>query len=328
MSSALPNLTSAEVAIALLFGGTHVSGYVIHWGILPPGSGSGRRAMLHQRGIRELEAAKALFSRARTESGCRQAHALESPRAPWWRYAPVARAFSLQRLCDGGQRGEDAARAALHHAVRALNLLEDLDEALDAHRVIHEIGAFISWHYKCRITLNDGRWAWQCPVILSHIRMGLSAGFTAQRICSICEGDISECPHLPNQQYRVAVTDADNCPCGNDGCEDHQAGETIEAYPSALIRRADLHETSLVARPRDPLARISKIEFSDEQLRAMLRVSEIPANVDSLECLHCRQACTGLWDERAFPWARRNVDSYPASSGAELSPSWPSVSAR
>jgi hypothetical protein len=53
---------------------------------------------------------------------------------------------------------------------------------------------------------------------------------------------------------------------------------------------------SVVSRPRDPLARISKVSFSQNRMRSMIGGREIPGEIHEMECYHCRQSCTGLWD--------------------------------
>jgi hypothetical protein len=156
---------------------------------------------------------------------------------------------------------------------------------------------FVSRHVGCKIELQDGLWRWQCPVVISHLRLGQSVGFTAPRICSICRENVmsEQCPHMPNQTYSVTVEDPQHCPCGSTDCSIHQAGTTIEVYPTSLVEEVDnLSEISWVARPRDPLARIRSISYTPEQMGLLMR-ADIPNHMSTIECLHCRQACTGLW---------------------------------
>ena len=193
---------------------------------------------------------------------------------------------------------ESLGRDALTSAVRAFNLLEDLPEADDAHRLIHEIGMFVSCHFACKINLRDGLWRWDCPVTIAHLRLGQSVSFTAPRICSICRQNImsGQCPHLPNQVYEVQVVDASRCPCGTDDCHSHMAGDILNVYPTSLAQEADsLDEISWVPRPRDPLARIEAVSYTPEHMAMMMR-TKMPSSVRAIECLYCRQACTGLWD--------------------------------
>jgi len=291
-------MTSADIAIYLLLFTGRVGGVALHWGVLPPPAGQARSAALQAAGQRELKMARALYSRALDEVGCSEKHYLQGPRAPWWIYGPPASRFPSCSLRRRRREGEGPAREALGRAVNALNLLEDLREADEAHALIHEVGAFVSWHFGCKIGLSDGEWQWRCPVILSHLRFGNSVGFTAIRYCSICDEDISECDHLPDRLYRVTVTDPSNCPCGNHSCT-HLAGDSLEVYPHAVTKEADLEEVSVVARPRDPLARYSELLFTPRRMARMMG-RDIPAAVRGMECFHCRQECTGMWGDQAL----------------------------
>jgi hypothetical protein len=73
-------------------------------------------------------------------------------------------------------------------------------------------------------------------------------------------------------------------------------GDILTVYPKSLVQEADsLDEISWVPRPRDPLARIEAISYTPEHMAIMMR-TEISSSVRTIECFHCRQACTGLWD--------------------------------
>ncbi|MDP9798751.1 hypothetical protein J2S43_007263 [Catenuloplanes nepalensis] len=274
-----------------------MGGTFLHYGWIPPAAGPDRLAALEAAGHDELQAAKKVFNLALDRSGCQQRHLTESPKAPWWIYKGKNKPLPACAVQPRSQAGETEARLALSHAVNSFNILEDLPDASDSHRLVHEIGAFISWHYGCKIELKDGLWRWRCPATLSHLRIGLSAGFTATRVCSICDQDISVCDHLPDQRYRVAVDGGSDCACGTPSCKLHKPGDFADLYPAALIKEADLHEVSTVARPRDPLARISEISFAMDRMSAMLGKMPIPSSVSALSCHHCRQVCTGLWSD-------------------------------
>jgi hypothetical protein len=268
----------------------------MHFGTQWPAGGAARKSALKAVGRQELFAAKSCIAKARSEAGCLVQHKLQAPHAPWWMYPPTAAVVASCAMKPRRWAGESNARDALRFAANAINLLEDTQDEDDAHRLVHEIGAFVSWHYGCKIILEDGQWNWTCPVTLAHLRVGYSVGFTATRICSICREDISECPHLPNRLYQVRVDDRRSCPCGTFDCQKHEEGEVIETSPSAIIENADLQEISLVARPRDPLARILTIGFTSEKMSKIIGGKTIPETVTEMGCFHCRQACTGLWD--------------------------------
>jgi hypothetical protein len=56
-----------------------------------------------------------------------------------------------------------------------------------------------------------------------------------------------------------------------------------------------IEEISWVPRPRDPLARIEAISYTPEQMATLMH-ADIPSGIRIIECFHCRQACTGLWE--------------------------------
>lgn len=293
-------LTSAEIAVSLLMFMGRIEGMALHFNTpIPPRSGPRRMQMLHSRGIEALNLAKLLYSRTRDRVGCLEVHGLDSPHAPWWVYPPTIVGDGAR--CPNGRMNRDAeslGRDALASAVRTFNLLEDMPEADDAHRLIHEIGMYVSCHFGCKINLRDGLWRWECPVTIAHLRLGQSVGFTAPRICSICRQNImsDQCSHLPSQIYEVQVVDASRCPCGTNDCRSHMEGDILTVYPKSLVQEADsLDDISWVPRPRDPLARIEAISYTPEHMAIIMR-SEIPSSVRTIECFHCRQACTGLWD--------------------------------
>lgn len=300
MNRRILHLTSSEIAISLLMFTGRIEGMLLHFGPILPPAGSRRSLALQALGAKELRSAKSLYSKAQDRLGCPIKHHLDSPHAPWWFYPPITTSSAIS--CPyAGRRGGKAgqlAREALSSAVRAFNLLEDFPEADDAHRLIHEVGMFVSHHFGCEIVLRDGLWRWSCPVTLSHLRFGQSAGFTAKRICSICrEGIMSErCPHMLNQIYKVTVEDAARCPCGSENCTEHQVGDVIEVFPTIIIDEGDLEEASWVARPRDPLARIRSISYTAEQISSLMGGAEVPPDMHVIQCFHCRQVCTGLWD--------------------------------
>jgi hypothetical protein len=294
-------LTSAEIAVSLLIFTGRIEGMALHFDTpIPPPAGPRRSKILHDCGIEQLKLAKRSYSMACDQLGCPTPHRFDSPHAPWWVYRPTVVGDGSRCPNERIRRrdAEDLGQEALASAVRAFNLLEDLPEADDAHRLIHETGMFVSRHFGCKINLQDGLWRWHCPVIIAHLRLGQSLGFTAPRICSICrQGIMSDrCPHLPNQTYEVEVSDPTRCPCGTNNCRRHEMGAILNVYPTSLVEEADsIEEISWVPRPRDPLARIRAISYTPERMSNMMR-TDIPSSVRTIECWHCRQTCTGLWD--------------------------------
>lgn len=191
---------------------------------------------------------------------------------------------------------EAHARTALSNAVDAYNFLEDTPVNDIAHLHAHSVAALVCGIFGCDVTFREGIYYDSCPLSIMHNRWGFSMGFTAKRLCSICQLDIDECSHLLDELYEVEVDKSSGrCnACGRYSCHHIEAG-LIQCYPAPVLSDIDLHEVSMVSRPRDPLARPQEIEISESQLRAILGI--YPAG-DALSCYRCLGPCSGFHD----PW--------------------------
>jgi hypothetical protein len=149
--------------------------------------------------------------------------------------------------------------------------------------------------FRCRSLREDDRWFDVCRLSLMHLRVGMSVGFVARRLCSICDRDLTTCDHIPGTRYPVVAahgTDGSCNICGSaEGCE-HAADDTYLVSAHGIVREVDrLDEISTVARPRDPLARINGIEIPADALSSLPRHDDANA---SLYCESCRRPCTGF----------------------------------
>lgn len=188
---------------------------------------------------------------------------------------------------------ERLARQALVRAVDAFNLLEHTSGHDIAHHHAHEVAAFVGGIFGCEVPFEDGDYWDTCPVSLMHHRWGMSIGFTAVRLCSLCGEDLDECPHMIDTLYEVLVArtaDGDCSACGEQLCN-HVVGEKVQVYTHAIVREASLHEVSLVRKPRDPLARITRMDIASELLRQSLGAD--PAG-RPLACYRCLHPCSGF----------------------------------
>ncbi len=188
---------------------------------------------------------------------------------------------------------ETAARISLARAVDAYNFLEDTELSDLVHQHAHHVAALVGGLFGCHIEYSDETYWDVCRLTLMHNRLGMSVGFTANRLCSVCKQDIDSCPHLLDTQYDVTVRrDPDGVcnVCGRLSCT-HTDGDTVSAFPRPMMSQMQLHEVSLVSRPRDPLARFTKIEFSQEVLQQGL--GEFPTGED-LCCYRCLNSCSGF----------------------------------
>lgn len=266
---------------------------------------------IHRRGLWTMSAQQdflvRVWSRARQQLQCNIA-ALTSP-SPWsggppafgrWghrQYIAMASSLHGSRITlqpsDPWQELEAAARVSLTRAVDAYNFLEDSELSELSHRHAHHVAALVGGLFGCNFEYADDTYWDVCRLTLMHNRWGMSAGFTATRNCSLCGQDIDSCPHLLDTRYNVTVRhDADGAcnVCGRLSCS-HTAGETVSAFPRPVMSQLQLHEVSVVSRPKDPLARFTKIELSHEVLRNGL--GEDPAGRD-ICCYRCLHPCSGF----------------------------------
>ena len=148
---------------------------------------------------------------------------------------------------------------AVVSAIEALNYLEDHELMEDAHVAIHRTAFLKRGLFGCPIVLRDEDVYWsECPINLSHLRVGVSAGLVSDFECSICGELVEDCDHQMNEYYPKVVTrngDGKCNLCDSEACE-HPEGETILARAYSTARNIRTGEVSFVARPRYPLARI------------------------------------------------------------------------
>ncbi len=80
--------------------------------------------------------------------------------------------------------------------------------------------------------------------------------------------------------------------CDTTDCTAHASGTTFSVVAHAVVRKVDrVDEISFVARPRDPLARLTEIEIPAAELGGCAGVDS--ANAE-LCCKRCTSPCTGF----------------------------------
>jgi hypothetical protein len=212
----------------------------------------------------------------------------------------LAEALSLRDqatalLASDHEGAEKCARAALDRVVRAFWWAEELPEEEPVHELMHDLGRWVRETFGCAIIPNDGVYMETCPVSIAHRRMGMSIGYTAQRLCSLCGEDISECPHMPGTAYLVpgGIGPSGYCPvCLSETCTEHDSVHTYRVSPVAMIVNMDLEEVSLVPRPRQPEARLTAISMSTDDLREYLGPGFVVGM--PLSCDKCLSGCWGF----------------------------------
>lgn len=242
---------------------------IMQFGPIPPSGGPLRERYLdfHGRGALEvaaIEYAAAIallgprvtsmpaldFALVQPDNDVRRAIQREK-RARWIRF----RAETDQTTLDAV---EPHIRRSVKAAMDALNYLEDHELREDAHAAIHRAAFVKRGLFGCPIALRDDEYWTDCPINISHLRMGVSAGLVSDFECSVCGELVEDCDHQMGEPYpKVAGRGADGmCTlCESIDCE-HPEGETFLVQAHANARNIRATEVSFVARPRYPLARI------------------------------------------------------------------------
>lgn len=242
---------------------------VLQFGLIPPSGGPLREKYLEHHGREALEIAASEFAEAVALLG---AHAASMPainftlvesddevrgaikrdkRARWIEFRTKMDQPTLDAI-------EPHIKKSVKAAMDALNYLEDHELMEEAHTAIHRAAFVNRGLFGCPIVLRDDQYWSDCPINMSHLRMGVSAGLVSDFECSICGELVEECDHQMGQPYsKVARRTADGrCTiCDSVDCE-HPEGETFLVQAHASARNIKTSDVSFVARPRYPLARI------------------------------------------------------------------------
>lgn len=245
---------------------------IMQAGPIPPSGGPLRvkyldhhgRAALHVAASEYAKAVALLAARgpsmpaldfALVESNGDVRHAIRrDKRAQWIRFRADMNRSTLEAL-------EPHIKRSVKAAVDALNYLEDHELREEAHAAIHRAAFVNRGLFGCPIVLHDNEYWTGCPINISHLRIGVSAGIVSDLECSICGEWVEDCDHQMGQLYPKAAghTAEDRCTlCDSVDCE-HLEGEIFFVQARASVRNIKAGEISFVARPRYPLARIVEV---------------------------------------------------------------------
>lgn len=251
--------------------GHQVNMLVMQPGPIPPSGGPLRDRYLETHGLESLRMAADEYAEVLAilgENGSR-IPALPTPLVE--EDEDVRRAVQREKRAEWSAFQADLEQAALDAiephikksvsaAMDALNFLEDHELMEKAHDAIHRAAFVKRGLFGCPIVLRDDEFWSECPINLSHLRMGVSAGLMSDFECFICGELVEDCDHEMGQFYpKLAARSVDgNCSvCGATDCE-HPVGETFLVKAYAKARNISAGEISFVARPRYPLARIAQ----------------------------------------------------------------------
>jgi len=195
------------------------------------------------------------------------------------------------------QHAEAEARIALDRIVRAFWWAEETPMEEDQHQLMHQMGRWTRRNFGCWLHFDGSSYKHRCPVRIAHKRIGNSIGFTAQRICSLCGEDLSECPHRRGRTYwvRGGRWAGGACRvCLREDCR-HRPDRLYRAGVVSIIKNIEvLREVSFVRRPAQPEARLVELPISTEALRTALGPGfkvGMPVSCDK-----CLGECEGIED--------------------------------
>jgi hypothetical protein len=194
----------------------------------------------------------------------------------------------------GEPDAEALARQAFHRFAAAMNFTEGWPEFDVAHFRLDEAGHWVRESFGCHLDYVEGTYRLNCPVTLSHYRVGLSPGMSnVERLCYVCGLDTRLCRHVVGRTYdapMMMVSGLCNV-CHLESCS-HTPGAIypVECWRVIVSLRAD--EFSFVPRPAQPMARVAEVEFDMDVLRATLGASWTPGM--PVSCDRCQKGCQGL----------------------------------
>lgn len=190
-----------------------------------------------------------------------------------------------------------AIRKCLAIAASAFYWLEESAFEDEAHDDLHKYGRFAREEFAdgCHLSWNGRSYEHRCPVEIAHKRLGFSIGFLGNRICSICGTDASECPHEQGAMYEVLGAkyhDGVCRVCGRDSCEDHVVGVPYRTRAAVRLTDLEIHEVSIVSKPKQPDARLTAVPYSTEALARFLGPGFRPGV--RVSCEKCLDPCEGI----------------------------------
>lgn len=235
------------------------------------------------------------FEDAGSDEDLREAYVLKQ----WSRRRSSARArmSRARKLLATGrmEAAEGAAREALGLLRSALNWAEYGSKEEQAHLELDRAGKWVRSTFGCRLWREGHEYKVTCPVSLAHSRAGFSVGGAASSICSLCAGDLSECPQQRGRAYLVPGGTADLGWCrvcmADQKCR-HLPTEMYRASVVGIVVEMDLEEVSIVSRPAHPDARIEERSVSHGELQAKLGWQFVPGI--EVSCDRCLEPCSGL----------------------------------
>lgn len=200
------------------------------------------------------------------------------------------------------QQAELHARHAIDASVRAFWWAEDTPAEEAQHKLMHRIGRWTRRTVGCHVHFNGKSYEHVCPIRIAHKKVGLSIGYVTNPICSICGGELSECPHIRGRAYwvRGGIGPSDYCPvCLSQSTCAHRSDRLYRVSVVSIVTKGEMREVSWVGRPGVPEARLLSLPIDTRRL-----VSHLPSEFKvgmPVNCDFCLLPCQGIEDPLADP---------------------------
>lgn len=285
--------------------GLHFKMMIMQWGPIPPSGGPYRDRFLDHHGRESLKIAAEEYAEVLSILG------ENTSSLPIIDFELVGSDETSRRAIQRAKRSEwveyrlkldgatlDAIQPHIKNstsaAMDALNYLEDHPLREDAHSAIHRAAFIKRGLFGCPITYGENEEYWtDCPINLSHLRMGVSAGLMSDFECSVCGMLVEDCDHRMGEYYPKTVQrdQAGQCTVCREITCDHQVGEAVSVAARANARNARASEVSMVARPRYPLARIIEkstdlgVVGEDPRVREAAELGALNCDADLGPCI-------------------------------------------
>jgi hypothetical protein len=212
--------------------------------------------------------------------------------------AQANRHFAAAKRLVGHDRpgAENEARQAIDSAVRAFWWAEDSEIEEAQHELMHRIGCWTRKNFNCHLGFDEEGYYRECPLDIAHTRVGMSIGFIANRVCSLCGNDLSECPHMPGRAYweRGGAGPTGKCRVCREASCHHRPDRLYRAQVVSIVESGKLREISFVPRPANPEARLTRIPVPTEDLAEALGPSFMRGI--TVSCDKCLGPCPGFSD--------------------------------
>jgi hypothetical protein len=163
------------------------------------------------------------------------------------------------------------------------------------HRLMHEVGRWTRRNLGCSFQFDGTRYSQRCPIDIAHKKFGNSVGYIAQRRCSICENELSECEHIVGRSYWVRGGSGieGRCRVCLRGTCRHSPNRLYRASVRRMIENAELREVSRVRRPAQPEARLTQIGIDTQALVDKFGAQGFTVGM-RVSCDKCLGACWGF----------------------------------